>query len=144
MPNYFTTAHIRRMYERCHWRSGELENQLQTITVATGKVYRLHARKIFDNRLQIAHILTCNLRQELMRSYPGSKGMPWFSAKYDRKGLPLGDLQTVEQMLALGVAAGCVTVYRKTMEGIDGSIPFVIIENRRVRDWELTEKRRLK
>lgn len=133
------------MYERCHWRSGELENQLLTVTVATGKVYRLHARKISDYRLQIAHILTRNLRPEMMRSFPsGTKGMPWFSAKFDKNGLPIGDLQTVEMMLALGVAAGCVTVQRKTMEGVEGSVPFVIVEDRRVRDWELTEKRRVK
>lgn len=79
----------------------------------------------------------------MMRSH-GANGMPWFSAKYDRNGLPLGNLQTVEMMLALGVAAGCVTVYRKKIDGVDGSIPFVIIEDRRVRDWELTEKRILK
>ena len=145
MPNYFTTAHVRRLYERCHWRSGELENQLQKVTIATEKVYRLHARKVSDYRLQIAHLLTYNLRPEMMRSCPNvNKGMPWFSAKYDKNGLPIGDLQTVEMMLALGVAAGCVTVQRKTMEGVEGSVPFVIIEDRRVRDWELTERRRLK
>ena len=82
-------------------------------------------------------------RSDLHRTVnPG--GLPWRAARTWADGTTYEDEHYAEQMLALGVAAGFVTIIPKHIEGIDQPTQhFVVVENARIAHW-LAEQRRSK
>lgn len=125
---------LERLYVSCQWKRGELDNQRIRITDPMGKEHRFHARKLSAHRARIIALLRA-LPPEMMRSH-SSTGMPWHSAcNIHAEGIRYDD-KYAAVLLAIGQAAGYVTMRSVKFEDILETQRFAIIEDYRWKnDW---------
>lgn len=132
--------YINAVYDRCRWQG--LESVRVDVEIEPGKVHRLHRIRIKELRHYIARMLQLT-RKDLHRSV-NPKGMPWRAARTWADGTTFEGDYIAERVMALGVAAGFVTIVPKRIEGLDEQLHhFVVVEDARIANW-LAEERREK
>ena len=136
-----TPWRIDNIYHSCVWHGG-LDSVRVDVEIEPGRVHKLHRLRVKEWRMIIARMLRAT-RSDLHRTVsPG--GFPWRAARTWADDTTYEDEHYAEQMLALGVAAGFVTIIPKHIEGIDQPTQhFVVVENARIAHW-LAEERRSK
>lgn len=140
-PNPFNALNINDMYKRCLWKQGELDNMRVAVISGYGKEHIFHHRKIDRMKRRIGHMLLNNMRSDMMRS-EGSGGRPWMLMRTDRQGLPMGMMESVDKLFCLAQACGFLSVRIDSVDGLDQPMPFVIVEDVRIRNWLKKEEHR--
>lgn len=129
--------YIKAMFEACRWQG--LQSVRVNVEVEYGREVRLHRLRIKEKRHAIARILQ-HVRKDMCRSN-NPKGMPWRAARTLADGTVM-DEQAAEYLLAMGVAAGFVTIVPRKVESLDNWIQhFAIIEDALIDNWLAAEKR---
>lgn len=59
--------------------------------------------------------------------------MPWQSVRIGADGTEL-DLSYADKLIALGLAAGFVSIEQRTVNGVGETVPFAVVEDIRVRN----------
>ncbi len=133
-----TTAwYIKTMFEACRWQG--LQSVRTDVEVEHGHVLKIHRLRIKERRHAIARMLL-QARKDMRRSV-NAKGMPWRAARILADGSEV-DAQAAEQLLALGVAAGFVTIVPRKVESLDNWVQhFAVIEDVLIENWLAAEKR---
>lgn len=129
----FNALHIGSLFKRCLWKRGELDTMRIAVLSGEGKECVFHRRKIEEIKGEIGRILLANIRSDMMRSV-SDKGRPWMLMRSDREGLPMGMMENVDKLFALAQACEFVSVRMETVEGLENKIPFVIVEDIRIRN----------
>ena len=132
-----TAAYIKAMFEACRWQG--LHTVRTDVEVEPGSVLKLHRLRIKERRHAIARMML-QVRKDMHRSV-NPKGMPWRAARILDDKYEI-DEQTAELLLALGAAAGFVTIAHRKVESLDNWVQhFVIIEDVLIKNWLAAEKR---
>lgn len=130
MSTLFAPGAINSLYSDCLWKNNELEsNQLKVETPHKG-IHCLHRRRITSWQTRIVRTLKYG-RSESFRSI--GNGLPWQAFRVSADGTELS-LHHTDMLIALGMAAGFVSIEERTVEGIDGTVPFVVVEDVRIRN----------
>lgn len=130
MKTTFTSRTIEWLYNECRWKGHELESNCIKVTTPKGDVHRLHSRRVKMWGKRIARLLKY-CRAECFRSAGG--GMPWQSIHIGADGTEL-DLSSADKLIALGLAAGFVSIEQRTVNGVGETVPFAVVEDIRVRN----------
>lgn len=129
--------YIKAMFESCCWKS--LDSVRVNVEVEPGRVLKVHRLRIKEKRHAIARILQ-HARKDMCRSQ-NPKGMPWRAARTWSDGTTM-DEQAAEYVIALGVAAGFVTIVPRKVESLDNWVQhFAVIEDVIIDNWLAAEKR---
>lgn len=72
-----------------------------------------------------------------MRSSAGKLGIgkPWQMARYFEDGCKLENMEVVERLIALGVAADFITISHQHVPGISAPQTFIVIEDIRIQNF---------
>lgn len=130
MKTTFKSKTVEWLYNECQWKGHELESNCMKVTTPMGGVHCLHARRVKMWQKRIARLLKY-CRTECFRSAGG--GMPWQSVRIGADGTELG-LSYADKLIALGLAAGFVTIEQRTVDGVGEAVPFAVVEDIRVRN----------
>lgn len=130
----FNALHINNVYSYCLWKRGELDHMSVTVVSGSGKEHTFHQRKLQEKKRHIGMLLTRNLRPDMMRSV-SAVGRPWMLMRTGRDGMPMGVLENVDKLMALGQACGWITVWMDKVEGLEQPVAFVVVEDIRFRHW---------
>lgn len=131
MPNKFTYRIIRRIYEACLWKRGDLDGLRVAVTGVGGKVHHFHERRLKTYRPSLQRMLLTHMPERLMRS-KGSKGLPWYSARWDKDGTPIGSNDIAELFVALCVGADLMSITFRRVEGVEEVTAYVIVEDGKI------------
>ena len=132
-----TGWYIKSMFDACCWHG--LQSVRVDVEVEPGRVLKVHRLRIKERRHAIARMLQ-NTRRDIHRSV-NPKGMPWRAVRSLSDGCTL-DEQAAEQFVALGVAAGFVTIVPRKVDALDSWIQhFVVIEDVLIENWLGAERR---
>lgn len=137
--NPFNALNISSIHKRCLWKQGELDNMRITVLSGDGTEQVFHHRKIEKEKIRIGKILLDNMRPDMMRSN-SSMGRPWMMMRSDRQGFPMGMMDSVDKLYCLSQACGFVSVKMEHVNGLDTPMPFVIVEDTRIRNYIKKEK----
>lgn len=132
-----TPWYIDRIYDRCRWH--KLDTVRITVTI-DGCKHELHRLRIGELRYYIARMLQLT-RKELHRSV-NPQGMPWMAARIWANGTELCNLAIAQRVLAMGAAAGFVTIEERQLPHVDEKHTYVIVEDNRIRHWLKEERER--
>lgn len=126
----FTSKTIEKIYKSCLWKDNELEGNCMKVDTPRRVAHLLHRRKVAAWQTRIVRTLKF-CQSMCLRSVGG--GAPWQAMRISRHGTEL-DLSYTDKLIALGIAAGFVTIEQRTIEGIDGTVAYAVIEDVRVRN----------
>lgn len=129
----FNSLHIGSLFKRSLWKKGELDTMRITVLSGDGRECVFHRKKIEEIKGEIGRILLANIRSDMMRSV-SDKGRPWMLLRSDREGLPMGMMENVDKLFALAQACECVSVRMGEVNGLENKIPFVVVEDIRIRN----------
>ena len=133
-----TPWYINAMYDRCKWQ--RLETVRVEVEVEPGRKHELHRLRIKELRHFIARMLQLT-RKDLHRSH-NPKGMPWRAAHTWADGTEFQGDYIAERVMALGAAAGFVTIIPRRIEGLDDAVQhFVVVEDQLIENWLAAEER---
>lgn len=135
MANLFTYNHIRKIYENLLWRNGDQECLRMSIHTPDGMQVNVNTRKVATHKVHIVNMLINNLSLDLMRSQ-GDKGVPWFVINVGYDGIVLGGIDYARMIYIIGVAAGCVSVWQRAVDGMSCPVTYVVLEDIRLRREE--------
>lgn len=128
---------LERLYNQCLWHKLDT---VRTTVVIDGCKHHLHRLRIGEHRYYIARMLLLT-RKDLHHSV-NPKGMPWMAARVWDNGTTLVSLTHVHRVLALGAAAGFVTIDERHLPQVDEKLTYVIVEDSRIRHWLKEERER--
>lgn len=130
MKTTFTARTIEWLYNECQWKDHELEHNRVKIRTPMGVEHLLHARRVKIWQKRIARLLKY-CRIQCLRSASG--GMPWQSLRIGTDGTELS-LKHADMLIVLGMTAGFVTIEERGIDGVGEPVPFVIVEDIRIRN----------
>lgn len=134
-----TYTYIRRLYEECTWKNGDLDGLLQTVVGVEGRKHFFHERRLLSKRKALETILIKHMPDRLMRTK--SSGMlPWYALRLDKEAMPFGSLHVVEQLVALIVGAGLATLTPRKIDGVEETVDYIVIEDGRIRGRRRRER----
>lgn len=128
MFNKFTYRIIRRIYEACLWKRGDLDGLRVTVNAVGGKTHTFHERRLLSYRKSLETMLLTHLPDRLKRS-KGCTGLPWYTVRWDKDGQPIGSNEVVELLIALAVGAGLMTLDFRRIEGVEDVTAYVVVED---------------
>ena len=125
---YLNPRNIHKLYESCQWQPDNLDHMHRKVKILTETVHHLHERRCMLVRNKLGTMLLRDMPDSLMRT-KGCKGAPWQSFLRGRDGLPIGDPNDIDKLLAAASVTGLITIETRHVEGVITPVTYAVIED---------------
>lgn len=132
-----SSLYIHKIYEQCRWQ--RLDTVKLSVEVEPGRTHLLHRLRVSENKMRIARWLL-QMTDDIQRT-TSHKSVPWRLACRLKDGFMLTE-RAAEQLLAMGAAAGFVTINIRQLDSVDEPQGFAVIEDDIIRNYITAEDRR--
>lgn len=123
---------LNRLYLRCLWNEGDLDNMRVPITLPDGQRYTFHRRRLDDQGRKVARLLLRKANPSCLRSQ-GDGGHYWKMLLHPHDSFPGKTDSPTARLSALGLALNIVSIEPYLTEGMCGPVYVATVEDRRAR-----------